>query len=218
MSCAICATRKEKRFCPAVHDRICPVCCGTEREVTLDCPGECIYLQQARKHEKPRELADEERAALFPDVKISETYFHERGQFLGFLNQAVARVALANRAINDRDLIAALTAAATSYQTLVRSGLHYAVSTPGVMQHALTTELEKMIAAFRQNEEQRQGYSSLRDSDILNALVAMLRAAYRYTSGRPKSRAFIDALVVPSADKQSALLASDESGGRILLP
>ena len=50
MSCAICEVRKEKRFCPAVHDRICPRCCGTEREVTLDCPSECVFLQQARAH------------------------------------------------------------------------------------------------------------------------------------------------------------------------
>ena len=25
-----------------------------QREVTLDCPSDCAYLQQARDHEKPR--------------------------------------------------------------------------------------------------------------------------------------------------------------------
>src|SRR5437879_2103381 len=58
LSCAICEIRKEKRFCPAVHGRICPQCCGEQREVTLDCPSDCPYLQQAREHEKPRS-ADE---------------------------------------------------------------------------------------------------------------------------------------------------------------
>ena len=58
MSCVICEVRKEKRFCLALHDRICPQCCGEQREVTLDCPPECPYLQQAREHEKPRELSD----------------------------------------------------------------------------------------------------------------------------------------------------------------
>jgi len=52
MSCALCEKRKEKRFCPALHDRICPQCCGEQREVTLDCPSDCVYLQQAREHEK----------------------------------------------------------------------------------------------------------------------------------------------------------------------
>ena len=61
MSCAICEKRKEKRFCPAVHGRICPQCCGEQREVTLDCPSSCVYLQQARQHERPRLLQDLEQ-------------------------------------------------------------------------------------------------------------------------------------------------------------
>ena len=35
MSCSICEKRKEKRFCPAVHGRICPQCCGESREITV---------------------------------------------------------------------------------------------------------------------------------------------------------------------------------------
>ena len=65
MSCAICQTRKEKRFCLAVHGRICPQCCGEQREVTLDCPSDCVYLQQARQHEKPRAAEDLKGANLF---------------------------------------------------------------------------------------------------------------------------------------------------------
>src|SRR5437762_7846579 len=56
--CVICQKRREKRFCPAIHDRICPQCCGEQREVTLDCPTDCVYLQQAREHEKPRSVDD----------------------------------------------------------------------------------------------------------------------------------------------------------------
>src|SRR5271170_6024691 len=50
LSCVICEERKEKRFCPAVHGKICPQCCGEQREVTLDCPSDCPYLQQSREH------------------------------------------------------------------------------------------------------------------------------------------------------------------------
>src|SRR5712691_3160455 len=45
VSCAICDKRKEKRFCPAVHGRICPQCCGEQREVTLDCPSDCGQIR-----------------------------------------------------------------------------------------------------------------------------------------------------------------------------
>src|SRR5215212_6262711 len=56
MACAICETRRPRRFCPGVRGDICSVCCGTEREVTVDCPFECEYLQQSRHHEKPAPL------------------------------------------------------------------------------------------------------------------------------------------------------------------
>src|SRR5258708_17298031 len=76
LSCAICEKRKEKRFCPAVHGRICSQCCGEQREVTLDCPGDCPYLQQAREHEKPRDGSALDRAALFPEVEIGEQFLY----------------------------------------------------------------------------------------------------------------------------------------------
>jgi hypothetical protein len=66
--------RKEKRFCPAVHGRICAQCCGEEREVTIDCPSECAYLRQAREHEKPRSIADVDQAGMFPEIAIPELY------------------------------------------------------------------------------------------------------------------------------------------------
>jgi hypothetical protein len=78
LSCAICEIRKEKRFCPAIHGRICPQCCGEQREVTLDCPSDCPYLQQAREHEKPRSADEFDAASLFLQVEISDQFTYER--------------------------------------------------------------------------------------------------------------------------------------------
>src|SRR6202023_2732394 len=93
VSCAICEIRKEKRFCPAVHGRICPQCCGEQREVTLDCPSDCSFLQQAREHEKAPSAEEFDRASLFLQVEISERFTYEREHLLmGFtypLAQAV---------------------------------------------------------------------------------------------------------------------------------
>ncbi len=49
MSCPICEKRKAARFCPAKGEKICAVCCGTEREVTIDCPSDCAYLLAAHR-------------------------------------------------------------------------------------------------------------------------------------------------------------------------
>jgi len=118
LSCAICEIRKEKRFCPAVHGRICPQCCGEQREVTLDCPSECPYLQQAREHEKPRPAEQFDAAALFLHVEISEQFTFEREHLLMGLSYALAKAAQADRTLNDRELIATLSALCTSQERL----------------------------------------------------------------------------------------------------
>ena len=42
--------RRPKRFCPGVRGDICTICCGTEREITVDCPLDCVYLREAHQH------------------------------------------------------------------------------------------------------------------------------------------------------------------------
>src|SRR5271166_5335763 len=116
LSCPLCNVRKEKRFCPAVHGRICPQCCGEQREVTLDCPSDCPYLQQAREHEKPRPADQFDAASLFLHIEISEQFTYEREHLLMGLSYALVNAAQSDRSLNDRDLIAALSAMSMSYE------------------------------------------------------------------------------------------------------
>jgi hypothetical protein len=218
LSCAICGVRKEKRFCPAVHGRICSQCCGEQREVTLDCPSECPYLQQARQHEKPRDLAKLDREALFPGVEIGERFLIEQEHLILGLSFALARSARANRNLQDRDLIAALTSLSRSYQTLVRSGLIYEQPNTNVAQQAIAAEVESMIKEYREAEHKHTGAVRLRDAEVLKALVFLLRMGLGRTSGRPKSRAFVDFLFAQFPEKQSAIAAPAEAGSRLIVP
>ena len=216
MSCAICEKRKEKRFCPALHGRICPQCCGEQREVTLDCPSDCIYLQQAREHEKPRPMEDLPASALFPKVEISRQFLYDQEQLILGLSFSLAKSARAQR-LTDSDLIAGLTAAASSYETLVNSGLHYETPTANVLQHGIVAELQNMVKEYREAEQKHLGYSRLHDSDVLRGLVFLVRMGLARTSGRPKSRAFVDFLFAQFPEKAPAVAASPEAG-RIILP
>lgn len=218
MACAICSVRKEKRFCPAVHGRICPQCCGEQREVTLDCPSECPYLQQAREHEKPRSMQELDREALFPAVEIEEHFIYEHEHLILGLSFALAKSARANRTLADRDLIAALSAAAKSYETLVNSSLIYEQPTTNVAHQAITAEIGTMVKEYREAEQKHLGYSRLRDSDVLKALVFLLRMGLGRTSGRPKSRAFLDFLFAQFPESQSAIASPEEAGSRIIVP
>ena len=218
MSCAICEIRKEKRFCPAVHGRICPQCCGEQREVTLDCPHDCPYLIQAREHERPRSADQIDPAALFMQIEVSDQFMYQQEHLLMGLTYALAKAARGDRSLHDQDLIAALTVLAKSYERRVNSGLHYEQPLTSDSQRRAANEVETMVREYREAEQKHMGYSRLRDSEVLNALVFLVRLAHGRTSGRPKSRAFVEFLFAQFPEKESPVLTPQEAGSRIILP
>lgn len=217
MSCVICEIRKEKRFCPAVHGRICPQCCGEQREVTLDCPSDCPYLLQAREHEKPRSADLIDPAGLFLQIEVSDQFMYEKEHLLMGLTYALARAARTDRSLHDQDLIGALSVLAKSYERRVNSGLHYEQPLTSDAQRRVAAELENMVKEYRDAEQKHVGYSSLRDSEVLKALVFLVRLAQGRTSGRPKSRSFVDFLFAQFPE-DSAMVAPQQGGNRIILP
>lgn len=215
MACAICESRKEKRFCPAVHGRICAVCCGTGREVTLDCPSDCPYLRQAREHERPRAVEEIEPAALFPQIELQRELVHEREPLLAGLSHGMAQAAYRDRGLRDSDLIAALTVLARTYETLVSSGLVYEPPTANPVQQTLVAELQKLIAGYREVERKQIGFSRLPDSELLQVIVFLVRLALARSNGRPRSRAFIDFLLAQFPEKEGAFA---QPGSRLIVP
>ena len=118
----------------------------------------------------------------------------------------------------DRDLIAALTSLAQSYQTLVQSSLIYEQPTTNLAHQQIAREVATMVKEFREAEQKHMGYSRLRDSEVLKALVFLLRMGLDRTSGRLKSRAFVDFLFAQFPENQSAIAAPEAPGSRIVLP
>jgi hypothetical protein len=217
VSCAICEKRKQKRFCPALHARICPQCCGEQREVRLDCPSDCVYLRQARLHEKPRAPEDLDPSALFSQVEIGEQFLNEHEHLLLGLSFVLAQSAKADRNLTDSDLIAALTSAAKTFETLTNSGLHYETPSPHLGQQAIAASLHKTVLEYREAEQKHTGQTRLRDRDVLRALVFLVRMAHARTSGRPKARAFVDFLLAQFPENPSAL-AGEEGASRLIVP
>jgi hypothetical protein len=215
VTCAICEKRKEKRFCPAVHGRICPQCCGEQREVTLDCPSDCVYLQQAREHEKPRAAADLDPASLFLTVEVGDQFLYQHEHLILGLSYALARSVRADRDLKDNDLIAALSSLARTWETLVNSGLHYETPITNMAQQAVAAQVQNMVKEYREAEQKHVGYVQLRDSEVLRALVFLVRMAFGRTSGRPKSCAFVEFLRAQFPEKQSALVTPDAAGSII---
>jgi hypothetical protein len=118
----------------------------------------------------------------------------------------------------DRDLIAALTALAKRYQTLVNSSIFYEPQTTNLGHQSIAREVEAMVRGFREEEEKQLGYTRLRDADVLKALVFLLRMGFARTSGRPKSRAYGDFLLAQFPEKDSVIAGPNDAGGRIVIP
>ena len=191
MACPICQKRKPQRLCPARGDEICSVCCGREREVTIDCPSDCPYLVASRSYDRVRQKIDWSKLP-FPKVKIHPSYARGHQELLGAINYAVCAFARDERSTADTDVIASLQALAESYRTL-SSGIYYEKPPEHRLQHALYEHLKAAIEGYKAAVAKETG-TSVRDSEFRDALIFFTQLGATYLNGRPKGRAFLDLL------------------------
>jgi hypothetical protein len=191
MACALCQVRRPKRFCPGVRGDICTICCGTEREVTVACPLECEYLQDARRHDKPVPL----KGVPLPneDIRISEKFLQDHEELLLFLGRSLSGAALETPGVADFEVRDALGALVRTYRTL-QAGVYYETRPGSVPANVLFGKLQSALAEFRAQEQQRLGMPKTRDSDVLGMLVFLERLELDRNNGRRRGRAFIDFL------------------------
>ncbi len=192
MACPICEKRKAKRFCPAKGATICAVCCGTEREVTIDCPSDCPYLVASRTYEQERREIDWSKIP-FSDVRIPASFAQSHGSLLSGLTFAICAFARERPQTTDSDVIGALETLAASYRTLA-GGIYYEKPPDYKLQRDLYDALKAALEDFKKKETEQFGLSSTRDGDVRDALIFFTQLSATRTNGRPKGRAFLDLL------------------------
>ena len=64
--CGLCSAKKGKRYCSPLDNVICPVCCGENRMVKIDCNDDCRYLEGITYQQK--RLEDKEISQLMSGV------------------------------------------------------------------------------------------------------------------------------------------------------
>ncbi len=52
--CSKCKRRKGKRYCVALGDYLCSLCCGLLREKEIHCPQSCTFLKKHRPYQEQR--------------------------------------------------------------------------------------------------------------------------------------------------------------------
>lgn len=191
MACAICETRRPRRFCPGVRGEICSICCGTEREVTVTCPFECEHLQEARRHDKP--VAVDSATVPNQDIRVTERFVEEHQGLLTFVGNVVLGSALDTPGAVDHDVREALEALIRTHRTLA-SGVYYESVPPNPLAANIYRGVQNAVAGFRQREQQELGMSRTRDADVLGVLVFLQRIELDRNNGRQRGRAFLDSL------------------------
>jgi len=196
-----------KRFCPARGESICAVCCGTEREVTIDCPADCPYLVDSRKYDEGRRQVDWSKVP-FADVRIPIEFAQTHTPLLLALITSIWEYARDHRQVVDTDAIAALQALAETYRTL-SSGLYYEKPPDYLYQRELYSVLKAGLEEFKQAEAQKAGLAITRDSEIRDALTFLTQLGATRENGRPKSRAFLDLIRAQLGPEATAKPASN---------
>jgi hypothetical protein len=172
------------------------VCCGTGREETVSCPLECVYLREARTHEKPA-LADPGQIPNL-DIEVTDSFLQKNDVLLAFLVQAVAAAGLGAAGAVDSDVREALDSLVQTYRTL-QSGLYYETRPSNLIAAAIQDQIRQSIEEVRKTLAERAGITTLRDADILGVLAFLERVEYRVDNGRKRGRAFLDMLQLQSA-------------------
>jgi hypothetical protein len=191
--CPICNKRRAERFCPAKGEKICAVDCGTEREVTIDCPSDCAYLLAAHRWEESHPKPVPESELVFPDVSFPADLIHTRQAALSGLAHTVVMYALEQRSLADADVFAATQAMAETYRTLI-SGIYYEKPPEGAVAAGLYAAIAKFIEDEKKREAERPEVPALKNSEIFHLLVFFLRFGRLRSNRRPRTHAFIEFL------------------------
>jgi hypothetical protein len=212
MACPICEKRPAKRFCPAKGEKICAVCCGTGREVSIDCVPDCSYLIAAHRYEAEHRRPLSAENFPYKEVQFPVEFIYEHWPVVTGIAVTILRFQIEHRETNDAAARMAVEALAETYRTL-RTGILYERPPDAPVARALYGQVNGFLQEFRKQEADRAGFPSLKDTDVFQLLIFVLRLLKQETNGRPLSRAFLGFL-----RERFPLPAVEKAPSRIIVP
>ncbi len=156
----------------------------------MDCPLDCEYLREARAHDRPVALTEDDLPNK--DIRVSEDFIRKQEHVVMWLAHSLARVMEARRCV-DGDAREGLEALIKTYRTL-ESGLIYETRPPNPYAAEIQEALKQAIEELRKRLAETSGMQTLRDADLLGALVFLQRLELQHNNGRRRGRAFFDFL------------------------
>ncbi|HVN07679.1 MAG TPA: hypothetical protein VMV61_01820 [Patescibacteria group bacterium] len=213
MSCPICERRKPARYCPARGETICTICCGTEREVTLDCPHDCIYLIRAREQEEQHRQPVPPGELPFPGIELPTGVLDLNRALVAAIATTILQFVAEVPRLNDADVARAVHALTETYRTL-SSGLIYENPPEGGPARDLYGKLRDAVQELKKEQLARAALPVAKDSDVLYTAVFLARVLRARSNARPRCRAFLDFLRVQFTQAAPAV----REAPRIIVP
>jgi hypothetical protein len=188
--CPLCSERPGKRYCPAKDVQICAVCCGTKREVEIDCPAPCPYLKASRLYEmeKERRIPDPVLAARVQ--KFDDSFVERNHQIMDAVCMAVAEERPNAPWLVDTDVIEVYKALVTTMKTL-SSGIYYESLPEGPVRISLFHRLKALFDELMRPDP-GGNRRTVKVSEAVDVLDFLTVAAEANSSVRPRSRRYID--------------------------
>jgi hypothetical protein len=207
-TCPLCSNRHGKRYCPAIAEQICAVCCGTKREIEIDCPSSCAYLKASRSYESDKPIPDREVAAKVHD--FDEGFFERYHPVLDAVTRSVIEEHMDSKWLVDIDVIEVYRCLKATMKTL-SSGIYYESLPEGPLRLSLFRRLK---ALFEEMMEPDPGADrrTLKVTEAIDVLDFLTMVAQANSSIRPKSRRYLDSMT----EKFGARQDTRQSSGIIL--
>jgi len=190
-TCPLCSTRPAKRYCPAKEKQICAVCCGTKREVEIDCPSSCAYLKASRSYGAEKLEIDPELAIKIR--KYDDRFVERFHRVLMAINAAVAEERASSPWLVDPDVIEVYKALAATMRTL-SSGIYYESLPEGTVRITLFRRLKDLFDELMAPAPAAD-HPVLKASEAVDILDFVTYVAQVNSSVRPRTRRYLDWIV-----------------------
>jgi len=207
-TCPVCSNRPGKRYCPAIAEQICAVCCGTKREIEIDCPSSCSYLKASRLYESEKPIPDPEVTSKVHNY--DERFIERYHQVLDALTAAVVEEHMNSKWLVDNDVIEVYRLLRTTMKTL-SSGIYYESLPDNPIRLSLYRRLKSLLDEIMEPDP-GGARMTLKVSEAIDVLDFLTLVAQANSSIRPKSRRYLDWV----AQRFSGLSQASQSSGIIL--
>ncbi len=170
--------------------------------MSVDCPLECEYLQDAHTHERIPPL-DPDRLPN-QDIRISDQFLRDHEPSLTFLAAALLRASLQAGGAADQDVRDALDALVRTYRTR-ESGLYYDSRPANPVAGFIYGAVQELIDQIRREPARHGALGRIRDAELLGIFAFLQRLELQRNNGRKRGRAFLGFLQrqFPEPDKVS---------------